>query len=146
LRPEEVVVKKPRKPKPDYFGLRELERIILHELEAAEETTEKRNDIGPSQKPQRPTELNPETVAKSAAKESTDAAEDWSEHNDLFTDEEKKFISEAVEWLGLRENRDLILHRIMRGIDEVRPFPAAAFQPQSQETGVAAADVSSEAH
>jgi hypothetical protein len=131
---QEVVVKNIRKTKPDYFGLRALERIILRELEASEETTIKKMDTGPLQNAQKPSELNSETITKSAVEERTDESVDSGEYEGFFTEEEQQFISEAVQWLGSRENKDLILHQIMRDIDGVRPPAAAAFQPPAQAT------------
>jgi hypothetical protein len=135
-------LKKIRKPTSDYFGLRALERIILREMEASEEPTEKRKGPEPPEHLKKTPEPNPEITAKSTEKETTDGPEDRAEYESIFTEEERKFISEAIEWLGARENKDLILHQIMGRIDEVKPFPAAKIQPHDK----AACDAEAGAH
>ncbi len=139
-------MKKIRKPTPDYFGLRALEKIILRELEATEGTAEKRKNTDPQKNSKKPPEANPEAHAEPAATETADASGNWDDYTGVFTQEEQRFISETIEWLVSRENRDSILEQIMRGVDDARPSPAEVHLPEAPPISDAAADVPAETH
>lgn len=98
----------------------ELDKLVLSEFNKAEKETIRRRP--------KPKEKIWEEIDKSGKKLDVDTSKDRSE---LLNEEEEKFVSNVVEWLRAKNNKDAIMDRIWNLLTDSKP--ESFYSPVSEE-------------